>query len=137
MDKACILVVEDEIIVAMSTGPLLRAKIAIDSVVVRNIRFNSERETPGEVDTLRERSTLFREEMARWRASARIPTTNWGENRKFRESSLDWSAEKSTSEFLRFAREDFEGRRHYSLRNTLILNALRNKSFAESRQLPR
>ena len=64
----------DEVIVAMSTGPLLRAKIAIDSVVVRGIRFNSERETPGEVDTLRERSTLFREEMARWRASARIPT---------------------------------------------------------------
>ena len=56
------------------TGPLLRAKIAIDSVVVRDIRFNSRRETPGEVDTLRERSTLFRDEMARWRASARIPT---------------------------------------------------------------
>ena len=63
-----------EIGAAMSTGPLLRAKVAIDSVVVRDIRFNSRRETPGEVDTLRERSTLFRDEMARWRASARIPT---------------------------------------------------------------
>ena len=63
-----------EISVAMSTGPLLRAKVAIDSIVVRDIRFNSRRETPGEVDTLRERSTLFRDEMARWRASARIPT---------------------------------------------------------------
>ena len=63
-----------EISVAMSTGPLLRAKIAIDSVLVRDVRFNTERETPGEVDTLRERSTFFRDEMARWRASARIPT---------------------------------------------------------------
>ena len=63
-----------EVTVAMSTGPLLRAKIAIDSVLVRDIRFNTERETPGEVDTLRERSTFFRDEMARWRASARIPT---------------------------------------------------------------
>ena len=63
-----------EISAAMSTGPLLRAKVAIDSVVVRDIRFNSRRETPGEVDTLRERRTLFRDEMARWRASARIPT---------------------------------------------------------------
>ena len=63
-----------EIAAAMSTGPLLRAKVAIDSVVVRDIRFNSRRETPGEVDTLRERSTLFQDEMARWRASARIPT---------------------------------------------------------------
>ena len=63
-----------EITAAMSTGPLLRAKIAIDSVVVRDIRFNNMRETPGEVDTLRERSTSFRDEMALWRASARIPT---------------------------------------------------------------
>ena len=59
---------------AISRGPLLRAKIAIDSVVVRDIRFNNMRETPGEVDTLRERSTFFRDEMALWRASARIPT---------------------------------------------------------------
>ena len=59
---------------AMSAGPLLRAKVAIDSVVVRDIRFNSRRETPGEVDTLRERSKVFRDEMARWRASTRIPT---------------------------------------------------------------
>ena len=63
-----------EIAAAMSAGPLLRAKIAIDSVVVRDIRFNSRRDTAGEVDTLRERSTVFRDEMARWRASARIPT---------------------------------------------------------------
>ena len=63
-----------EIGAAMSTGPLLRAKVAIDSVVVRDIRFNSRRETPGEVDTLREWNTLFRDEMARWRAAARIPT---------------------------------------------------------------
>ena len=63
-----------EIAAAMSAGPLLRAKVAIDSVVVRDIRFNTRRETPGEVDTLRERSTIFRDEMARWRASARIPT---------------------------------------------------------------
>ena len=63
-----------EIIVAMSTGPLLRAKIAIDSVVVRDVRFNTTRETPGEVDTLRQRSTYFRDEMNRWRASTRIPT---------------------------------------------------------------
>ena len=63
-----------EISAAMSTGPLLRAKIAIDSVVVRDIRFNTMRETRGEVDTLRERSTSFQDEMARWRASARIPT---------------------------------------------------------------
>ena len=63
-----------EISVAMSTGPLLRAKIAIDSVVVRDVRFNHMRETPGEVDTLRERSTSFRDEMALWRTSARIPT---------------------------------------------------------------
>ena len=62
-----------EIGAALSTGSLLRAKVAIDSVVVRDIRFNSRRETPGEVDTLRERNTLFRDEMARWRASARIP----------------------------------------------------------------
>jgi len=59
---------------AMSAAPLLRAKVAIDSVVVRDIRFNTRRDTPGEVDTLRERSTIFRDEMARWRASARIPT---------------------------------------------------------------
>ncbi len=63
-----------EMSAAMYTGPLLRAKIAIDSIVVRDIRFNTRRETPGEVDTLRERSTFFRDEMARWRASARIPT---------------------------------------------------------------
>jgi uncharacterized protein (TIGR03545 family)/uncharacterized protein (TIGR03546 family) len=63
-----------EIAAAMSAGPLLRAKVAIDSVVVRDIRFNTRRETPGEVDTLRERSTIFRDEMARWRASVRIPT---------------------------------------------------------------
>ena len=63
-----------EINAAISRGPLLRAKIAIDSVVVRDIRFNNMRETPGEVDTLRERSTFFRDEMALWRASARIPT---------------------------------------------------------------
>jgi len=63
-----------EITAAMATGPLLRAKVAIDSVVVRDIRFNRRRETPGEVDTLRERSTLFRDELARWRASLRIPT---------------------------------------------------------------
>ncbi|MCH7892416.1 MAG: hypothetical protein IH921_13020, partial [Gemmatimonadetes bacterium] len=63
-----------EITAAMSTGPLLRAKVAIDSVVVRDIRFNRRRETPGEVDTLRERSTLFRDELASWRASLRIPT---------------------------------------------------------------
>ena len=63
-----------EIGAALSTTPLLRAKVALDSVVVRGIRFNTTRETPGEVDTLRERSTLFRDEMARWRASARIPT---------------------------------------------------------------
>ena len=63
-----------EITAAMSTGPLLGAKVAIDSVVVRDIRFNRRRETPGEVDTLRERSTLFRDELTRWRASVRIPT---------------------------------------------------------------
>ncbi len=63
-----------EIAAAMSAGPLLRAKVAIDSVVVRDIRFNTRRETPGEVDTLRERSTVFRDEMERWRASTRIPT---------------------------------------------------------------
>jgi uncharacterized protein (TIGR03545 family)/uncharacterized protein (TIGR03546 family) len=63
-----------EIGAALSTGPLLRAKVAIDSVVVRDIRFNTRRETPGEVDTLRERNTLVRDEMARWRASTRIPT---------------------------------------------------------------
>jgi len=63
-----------EISAAISRGPLLRAKIAIDSVMVRDIRFNNMRETPGKVDTLRARSTLFRDEMALWRASARIPT---------------------------------------------------------------
>ncbi len=63
-----------EVSAALSTGPLLRAKIAIDSVVVRDIRFNTIRETPGEVDTLRERSTSFRDEMALWKTSARIPT---------------------------------------------------------------
>ena len=63
-----------EISAAVSTGPLLRAKIAIDSVVVRDIRFNNIRETPGEVDTLRERSTSFRDEMALWKTSTRIPT---------------------------------------------------------------
>ena len=63
-----------EITVSMSAGPLLRARVAIDSVVVRDIRFNTRRDTPGQVDTLRERSTVFRDEMARWRASTRIPT---------------------------------------------------------------
>ena len=63
-----------EISAAMSTGPLLRAKIAIDSVVVRDVRFNTIRETPGEVDTLRQRSTSFRDEMMLWKTSARIPT---------------------------------------------------------------
>ncbi len=62
-----------EIAAALSTGPLLKARIAIDSVVVRDIRFNTARESPGEVDTLRQRSTLFRDEMERWRASTRIP----------------------------------------------------------------
>ena len=63
-----------ELSAAIFMGPLLRAKIAIDSVVVSDIRFNTMRETPGEVDTLRERSTSFQDEMTRWRASARIPT---------------------------------------------------------------
>jgi len=63
-----------EVIAAVSAGPLLRGKIAMDSVVVRDIRFNTMRETRGEVDTLRERSTSFQDEMALWRGSARIPT---------------------------------------------------------------
>ncbi len=61
------------IAVAMSTGPLLKAKVAIDSIVVQDVRFNTRRETPGEVDTLRQRSTVFQDEMARWKASTRIP----------------------------------------------------------------
>ena len=62
-----------EIAAALSTGPLLKAKIAIDSVVVRDVRFRTPRQSPGEVDTLRQRSTFFRDEMERWRASTRIP----------------------------------------------------------------
>lgn len=58
---------------SISMAALLSSRISIDSVVVRDLRFNTLRSVPGKVDTLRERSTFFRDQMASWRASAVVP----------------------------------------------------------------
>ncbi len=60
---------------SMSTAALLSSRIAIDSVIIEDVRFNTPRETPGEVDTLRERSSFFRDQIAAWKASAVVPST--------------------------------------------------------------